>query len=489
MFKIQSDIPRNGILILLIGALLLTAAFIAGCTPDDGSGTDNATAGTSLYQIGEITGELHEEMQAVFEIIAWEGQSDAAFLINGNAILNMTDDAMDAVFEAFEHGFPIAAIDATGDQITALYGILGLRNHVFTTAASDQRIEIFAVDYDDDGDIREWIQYPPITSVAVAYDYDGDDIIDATSVETDIDDPDDQLSRVQAFRDWLEDLGDTSSASHIRALLHAHAEQNSVNLEELALMHKKSVPMSYDGSGYTLRYFILPFRHIDAEEDYFLITLEGQFNGASAYKGHQYRPVDRDTWGNGYADYFREIWTQTWIDGYADTIDAVILTHTKPDSENKTTTVTVESGFSIGGTIGISQKDGPAAEISGEFSWSEQKSFDVRDVEVYNQFNFSKAAWQFLFNQPEKDRYSMGTPEMMQPTRLSRSSFQPYMTFIFITSSAVRQTHPDGPVFVAAPKVILESSQAKSYSSTPLRKWKAIEFPASQPFTFTVPWP
>ena len=460
---------------------------VSGCRP-----TDDTHDYKYLYQIGQIESDVADELYAAFTVIPHDGGASAPFMIDGETVLGLTDDEIAAVQLAFTRGFPLIVINATADQLTGLYQLLGYEEYTFGSDNDTERIELFAIDLEDDGTIHEWIQYPPVDTAAVAFDFDDDGVADDTDNETIIDTDTAQNARVDAFSDWMaaDDARANPCATLVRqARASGYRGADAQDLASIAAGFRKTIAFQYEQSLYTLNYFILSFHEVETHADWFLIMLEGLFDGKSAYRGERNQPVDPDSWGYGYADYLRCVEVTNSVGEFRNDLDNLIMTHPSPDTVNKIESVSTTTGFTLGGTIKAGKgSDGFEAggEVSGEFSWSESHSFEVQDVEVLNECSGNVARWRFEFRQPVKDSYHWGTARMKEPTRLSRSTFHPWMTWVYRASPTVRNRRP---VLLPEPVVVLESSQALFYSDTPLRKTKTIRYSEQDSRPVALPWP
>ena len=117
--------------LIMLPALLL----VAGCRP-----ADDTPGYTYLYQIGQIESDLADELYTAFTVIPHDGGSSAPFMLAGEIVLGLTDDEIAAVQLAFARGFPIIVVNATADQLTGLYQLLGYEDYTFGSDNDTEQI-------------------------------------------------------------------------------------------------------------------------------------------------------------------------------------------------------------------------------------------------------------------------------------------------------------------------------------------------------------
>lgn len=416
---------------LLRLSLVVALAMMAGClpfpldpdpvifeVPDLDEPTNTSTYTGKAWLIGEITGVLADDFADAITFDTYDPtQSNAPIFIGADTVDSLTDDQLQGIVATFNAGHPIVLIHATADQIMQLYQVLAQTDLTFTMPDGFTTVEIYALDKEPEGDIVQWVQYPP----------------------TDPDDPDsaaDQRTRVGNFVDWLKNNGERMLSAEVQASkVNALASGN--DLTQLAAAFVDQSNFTWWGNNYQIVHYIYGCHSIDTNNDWFYVQQQCVFNGGGAYTG-------KKTWYMGAACdveyyYMDTIELDSYMKGYDNNPAAVGMQQSSPQTANNTETVTSGVSFDIGGKVSIGSS-GPSAEISGGVSISNSRTVTIKDCNAINKSNDreNNAHWLYQFKRCDTIAYFLYAG-LTDPPSLAVNTFQPLNQWIWRMSPELRQ--------------------------------------------------
>jgi hypothetical protein len=463
-------------------ALAFVAAIAAGCS-DGGSGapiTDAVVAGT-------LEGPLADEIMAE---IARDDPAEPPSVIIGEG-----DDAQasELARDAMEQHVPVVVVGADTGEIAELRAMAGLPSD---GAPSHEGTELpaYAVDRDADGDLYELVvtTAPPpgkVRVVGVA-----DDGTTPLEVERDADPVDEALgdqALVSVLLEWLRDDGersddDTASAELATALDldGVSAEQLDKRLDEVALSTERRSVFKFRTNVHTVTTTVWGAHSRSTGEDWFYVRQKGGFSAINEIVSDSFRERGRYT-------YFYDV--DTAVDGWESNA-AVFVDQSTPDTAEGVAKISSKASWKLEGEVGLDLKS--KGEGSGRASTSigvsidNTYSYEVKDVTVRNlsQSRLNNARWRFDIARPYFRRgfFCIGADGFGEMVPVSKSTFQPYVQWIWRVSSAVRNEHPGGlPV-----RIDLRTGVALSTGGGPGCLFREeLEDSATTSDRMTVPWP
>jgi len=405
----------------------------AGCYYEPSSGvdlpgTDEANAVTAqtytgkVYLVGELTGDLADELAAQMTLTDYDGtSSDAPIVIAADALADLTNGEKASIVEAYQARHPILLAGPTRDQVLAMFEMLGI-DRDFVLPENVETAEVLAVDLEEDGDVFQWAQYAPS--------------IDEDAGETDP--AAEQVSRMNLLVQWMKDNEERMQQSDAaKAREHARtAVLDTHDLTQLAAAFVDQSNFSQYGNNYQITHYIWGCHSYDTNNDWFYVQQQGVMYGGGAYKG-------RFDWYQGnFGDmaywYMDSIEMDSSMNGYDWNTSSVGMMQSTPETVNGVTTVTSGISWNIGGTVGVS-KDGPSAEITGGVTIENSKSISVADCQVLNKSNDrgNNAHWLYQFNRCSSVAYFLYAG-VTDPPNLSITTFQPLNQWVWRVGSGLR---------------------------------------------------
>lgn len=363
-----------------------------------------------VYQMGSLSGALVEEFEEAVDFSSHAaGTVDGPLVLSGDGLeaLGETERASVAAFYAANH--PVILLHATGGQINALRQILGFDEFIMPDGMS--RAEIYALDHEPDGEVWQWVQYPPHAD------------------EQNPDDSEDQEVRVGYLLDWLEENQNRETPAEEDAKLAAKASTNELTQMASAFIDQQNF-CEY-GNNYQLCHFIYSFHAVNSREDWFYVQQHGMFNGRGGYQG---RWADWSYPGDKEIGYMDSIDINTSINNWATNASMVGLIQSSPETANNKTEISSGTKYDVGGEISLDKK-GVSAGLSGGISVDYSTSFNVLDCTTYNKCvsEGNNARWTYVFkrcNATVPLHYVM-YGVLSNPPALSVSTFQPVNQWIW----------------------------------------------------------
>jgi len=371
-----------------------------------------------VYYLGKVQGDLSDEVQGSITLTAYDGIStNGPILIDGSEVNTLTAQQSAGILATYNAGHPIILLHVTADQIVALHTILGHTDFDFTMPEGITYAEVYATDLEPEGDMFQWVQYPPTVS------------------ETDPDNAEDQQSRVNLLVDWLKTNGKRMDT--VEAQTAKREAKDGNDLTQLAAAFVNQSNFSQSGNNYQITHYIYSCHSYDTGDDWFYVQQQGVFNGSGAYAG-------RIEWYKGGAGdvaywYMDKIEMDTWMKGYDNNAVVVGMQQSSPETANTETLVTSGVSFNIGGEIGV-DKNGPSAKISGGVTISNSKTVNVKDCVVLNKSNdrLNNSHWLYTFKKCDSIAH-FAYAGLTDPPALSVNTFQPLNQWIWRMRPELRQ--------------------------------------------------
>lgn len=111
-------------MVLLGGCPIEDLAALVDQQDDAADAVDAASAGTVLT-VGQLDGDLKDNLQAALTLAPFQGGGNAPILIAADTLDQLTAEEQADIASAFDRGFPMILLGATEAQIELLHDVIG----------------------------------------------------------------------------------------------------------------------------------------------------------------------------------------------------------------------------------------------------------------------------------------------------------------------------------------------------------------------------
>lgn len=493
---------------------LLPVLLLAACGGNGSEPPNYIEYQGQVYVAGDLSGQLREEIPAVFKnITLYDGNaSDKPVFVSADSIAQFDDATWQGLQNTYNNLIPIILVDADQSEINTFLSKLKIDSKYILPRGFDYA-EFFAVDMEPGGHQFQWSSHPPII--------DETEDMDTSAAEFRFsldqnDNSDAQVERVDNFRTWLaQDNNRMSSVltaqqatSKIQATAKAAASDIDDDLVSMAQAFAQSYTVSIKADNgkhnyYQVNYYIYSCHLFgdtyDSSSDWIYVIENSILNSGNGYAGSKFYPngqhakpgyISFDTRPADYEGLFAERYEMNHFipvdnqDGKDNPLlTDVELMASNPDNINNTETATTKINYNIGGNVGFKGST-PNATISAGVNITNEKTVEVKDVTIENNSlsNVNNAEWKYTMKFPEQvakwDVQWYG--KLQPPTSLSISAFQPSNQWIWKLPYSIR-AKTASPIITSHIKIVLdEAGGGKAGNPSPVLAWADL----SDPYVF-----
>lgn len=408
----------------VILCLAATLAF-TGCNGERPKAIVPEIYDKTVYCMGTLDGSLSGEIDGAFTLTPYDAQKavEAPVFIPGVLITSLNEGQREALRGIFFSLHPILLVNAIQSDIAELNAILetGLD---FALPDDCDYIEVYALDFEENGNLFQWHQYAPALS------------------DTEEDTAENRILRVNMLVEWMEQNGMRTQTEGAKAAAEDFKARNYVDLvtQSYCFTDQFNRTGGYRAK-FQITHYIYACHSTVTNRDWFYVRQEFATDFSSAYRRSNYlwdigMPFDEA------GPYLDSISTKAFVVGCLSNVDLVDMSQTYPPTTSSGGMLSNSVDYYIpeqvlydaNGATGIGAEGGVFVQSS---------KFDASGFSVENQCfsEVSNAQWKYQVNRCSAYNWFLYAQLTDVPSQAS-STFKPVNQWVWQMSPAAQAGVP-----------------------------------------------